>query len=586
MTLHLASGLHLPLDAATQTFLIVGKRGSGKSSTGTRLAEQLIRAEVPVAVLDPVDVWWGLKAGKDGRPDGGLSVYVFGGDHADLPLEPTAGVLMADVVVDHRVSVVFVLRTFSNREKARFVADFAEQLFKRNREVLHLFAEEAHELMPQQPFRGEEEMLGRMLRLQKLGRTSGIGLTCITQRPASLNKNATTQAEILIAHRILGPQDRDAVEGWIKHHRQEERKKEVLTTLPELKTGEAWIWAPDFPEEKPLGLRRTKVSMPDTFDSRRTPKPGEKRLQPKALATVDLEKLRSKMAATIERAKGEDPRELRRQMAELRQQLTQSKAPAPARVEIKEREIVKPAMVQRIERLVRKIERVGQSASNIQVALAKACEPLGSVLLDLDAQTARLSAALTKTAGDHNAARTGAGSFQMRIRGAGAGYVPPDLARPSPPSGQLPVGPRRILTTIAQDAEGVSRDQLSVLTGYKRSTRDTYLQRLRERHLIELAGDRIVATAEGTAALGSEFEPLPTGLALLEYWMTRLPRGEQAVFKVVVDAYPKAVDREHISEIAEYKRSTRDTYLQRLISRRLVVAEERGQVRAADELFR
>lgn len=316
-SLTLASGLLLPVDAATQTFLVVGKRGSGKSSTATRLAEQLIHAHVQIAVLDPVDVWWGLKAGQDGSPTGGLDVYVFGGDHADLPLEPTAGVLMADLLVDHRVSAVFVLRTFSNRDKARFVADFAEQLFKRNREVLHLFAEEAHELMPQQPYRGEEEMLGRMLRLQKLGRTSGIGLSCITQRPASLNKNATTQAEILVAHRILGPQDRDAVEGWIKHHRQEERKKEVLTTLPELKTGEAWLWAPDFPEDKPLGLRRVKVLPPDTFDSRRTPKPGERRAEPKGLAPVDLEKLRSKMAATIERAKAEDPRELRRRIGEL-----------------------------------------------------------------------------------------------------------------------------------------------------------------------------------------------------------------------------------------------------------------------------
>ncbi len=149
-TLHLASNLALPLDASTQTFLIVGKRGSGKSSTATRFGEELIRAHVPIAVLDPVDVWWGLKAGRDGKSTGGLGVYVFGGKHADLPLEATAGALMADVLVDHRVSAVFVLRTFSNREKARFVSDFAEQLFKRNQDVLHVFAEEAHELMPQQ----------------------------------------------------------------------------------------------------------------------------------------------------------------------------------------------------------------------------------------------------------------------------------------------------------------------------------------------------------------------------------------------------------------------------------------------------
>ena len=49
-------------------------------------------------------------------------------------------------------------------------------------------------------------------------------------------------------------------------------------------------------------------------------------------------------------------------------------------------------------------------------------------------------------------------------------------------------------------------------------------------------------------------------------------------------AYPKAVDRDEVSAAAEYKRSTRDAYLQRLTARRLVVTE-RGQVRASEELF-
>src|SRR6266576_3094760 len=70
VVLRIADGLSLPVEAATETFLIVGKRGSGKSSTATRLAEQFIRSKVPIAVLDPVDVWWGLKAGATGTREG------------------------------------------------------------------------------------------------------------------------------------------------------------------------------------------------------------------------------------------------------------------------------------------------------------------------------------------------------------------------------------------------------------------------------------------------------------------------------------------------------------------------------------
>jgi hypothetical protein len=131
----------------------------------------------------------------------------------------------------------------------------------------------------------------------------------------------------------------------------------------------------------------------------------------------------------------------------------------------------------------------------------------------------------------------------------------------------------------------VTREQLTVLTGYKRSTRDTYIQRLHSRGAVALAGGRIVATDEGLTSLGDDFAPLPTGDALREHWMQRLPDGERKVLAVLVEAYPKAVERGQLDEATGFKRSSRDTYLQRLSARKLVVSEGRGAVRAAEELF-
>src|ERR1017187_2368610 len=318
--IRLAENLSLPVDVATQTLLIVGKRGSGKTSTAVRLAEQLHHAGVPFAVVDPVDVWWGLKAARDGK-SAGLSVYVFGGRHADLPLEPTSGALVADVLVEHRASAVLSMKHFSGRERSRFVSDFCDRMFARNTQPFHLFLEEAHEVAPQNPFKGEEEMLGRVTRIWKLGRSSGLGGSAVTQRPASLSKNITTQAEILVVHRTLGPQDVAAIREWIKYHGERE---EILAQLGELKTGEAFVWAPDFPEGHPIGLRRVKILERETFDSSATPKAGEKPAEPKTLGPADLEALRSKMTATIERAKADDPRELRREIAALKQKLAES----------------------------------------------------------------------------------------------------------------------------------------------------------------------------------------------------------------------------------------------------------------------
>jgi hypothetical protein len=168
---------------------------------------------------------------------------------------------------------------------------------------------------------------------------------------------------------------------------------------------------------------------------------------------------------------------------------------------------------------------------------------------------------------------------------------PPDVhnarrLRPAAGSGEsLPRGERAILTAAAQHPDGVTREQLTVLTGYKRSSRDTYVQRLRERGHLEARGEQLLATQAGVDALGADFEPLPTGDALRAYWLGRLPEGERRVLEVVVEAYPKPIDRERISEATDYKRSSRDTYLQRLGARKLVTTERGGLVRAADELF-
>ena len=58
--------------------------------------------------------------------------------------------------------------------------------------------------------------------------------------------------------------------------------------------------------------------------------------------------------------------------------------------------------------------------------------------------------------------------------------------------------------SVAQFAKalGVTRQQLTILTGYKRSTRDAYIQRLRERGHVEASGDRVTATQSGVDALG------------------------------------------------------------------------------------
>lgn len=534
MSLRLADGLALPADAATQTFLVVGKRGSGKSSTATRLAEQLIRAHVPVAVLDPVDVWWGIKAGADGTSEGGLPVYVFGGRHADLPLEPGAGSLMADVLVDDRLNAVMVLREFSNLDKARFVANFAERLYRRNQDPLFLIAEEAHELMPQQPFRGEEEMLGRMTRLFKLGRTSGIGAGAITQRVASLNKNATTQAEVLIAHRTTGPQDVKAIDGWIEHHHQQALRQQVLSTLAELKTGEAWIWAPDFPEDKPIGLRRTIMLLPETFDSRRTPKVGERRREPKQLADVDLDRLRSKMAATIERAKAADPRALQQTIAQLRRQVAELERRPAAAPKIVERPALTAAHRALLDEAASRFERAS-------AGLADAAKALQDYAHQVVAELRMVRGTLAPT-----------------IPAFSIGSAPMVSARPSrrgPTSdaaGDVTPYQRDILQALARfenlGIPQVNRRHVAAVAGKspKSSAYDGALRGLRDAGRIAYSGTGdLILTADGRALTIPEDRPVDL---LAAYKSAVLSAYQGALLDVLAAAAPDWLTRDELSE--------------------------------------
>jgi DNA helicase HerA-like ATPase len=57
MKINLGS-IQIPLNAATKTFALLGKRGSGKTYNAGVLAEEFHKNNIPFVVFDPIDVWW------------------------------------------------------------------------------------------------------------------------------------------------------------------------------------------------------------------------------------------------------------------------------------------------------------------------------------------------------------------------------------------------------------------------------------------------------------------------------------------------------------------------------------------------
>lgn len=544
----------LPLDLVTQSLAILAKRGSGKSYTAAVFTEELLEAGQQVVVIDPTGSAWGIKSSADGNSPG-YEVVVFGGDNADLPLEETSGKVLARAVVEHRFSCVLDLNLFRKGAALRFLTDFLETLYLLNRQPIHIVCDEADYYAPQKPFGEEARALGAMQDIVRRGRRKGIGCTLISQRPSVLNKDVLTQCEVLVALRLVHPRDIDAIEAWVAVHGEPSKAVTMIESLPPLEIGTAWFWSPGWGDI----FERVRIRKRRTFDSGATPKAGETLKAPKRRAEIDLEKLGAEIKATAERAKESDPRALHAKIASLEKQLRE-----------KEPEVIFQKVPFIPDHVLKIISAVNDQADTL----------------------ARLAKALKIDAGKKQDESGEELTYKLKhIPTAPHIIRPADFKLPRPPSssesrpdGTLPKGERATLIACAQYPDGVTREQLTVLTGYKRSSRDAYVQRLKEKGFVEVNANGVFSTADGLSALG-EFEPLPTGDALREYWMNRLPEGERRVLDVLVESYPDPVERSKIDEVTGYQRSSRDAYLQRMKAKRLVEITGAGHVRASHELF-
>lgn len=568
--LKIAKELSLPLDAVTQKLAWLGRTGSGKTYGCKRFVEQALRAGAQVVILDPVGVWAGLRLGPKA-----FDVPVLGGLFGDIPLEPTAGELVADLVVDHGSSMVLDVSQMTDADRRRFAQPFAERFFQRKKaapSAVHLVLEECQEFVAQNPQAGEERMLHEFQRISKLGRNFGIGVSLISQRPQEVNKKALNQTECVFAFQLTGPQERKALDYWLSDKGLDGGKLGHL--LPHLEVGAPHVWSPGW-----LKVSKVVHILPiDTLDTSQTPKVGEKSFRQRTLEPIDLKALGAAMASAVAKKQATDPKVLLARIAELEKQAGKpAAAPAPERVEVPMFDAEAFADLERglSQEIVESIDRLrlalGNSKGKLHTYKSKCLESNGAKA-GLGGAPRTVKAASAPAAQHRAAAATPSRQNGTSHSGAAA-------------DASLGKGELAVLIAVAQHRDGVTREQITVLTGYKRSTRDAYLQRLRAAGHVEESGGRIHGTNGGRHALGSSWQPLPTGAALREHWLERLPEGERAVLEVAIAAHPDWVTREAISEASGYKRSTRDAYIQRLRTRRLLADAERGGVKASDELF-
>lgn len=306
-----------PPAALSQHIAVLGKTGSGKSYAVRGIVEGLLDGKARVCMIDPTGTWNGLRSSATGKSPG-YPVVIFGGNHADLPLSGTHGEAIAEIIGTTSTPAIIDTSLMKVGERTRFFADFADALVRKNKGPLHLVIDEAHLFAPQGKVNDPQSgaMLHAANNLVSLGRSRGLRIILITQRPAKLHKDSLTQVETLVAMRLIAPQDRKAVEEWIKDNADEAKGREIIVSLATLKTGQAWVWAPE------LGiLERIAFPKIKTFDSGRAPDGSEAKGQ--VLAPIDREAIAQQLKTVAADALANDPAALKKRIAELERQAKQ-----------------------------------------------------------------------------------------------------------------------------------------------------------------------------------------------------------------------------------------------------------------------
>jgi hypothetical protein len=601
--LHISPDLALSLDGVTQTFAIMAKRGVGKTHTGSVMAEEMLKQGQPIVVYDPTSAWWGLKSSADGKRPG-FPVVIFGGEHADVPLEETAGEMIATVIVERRLPAILDCGLMRKGARIRFMTAFCETLYHKNREPLHFFIDEAQTVAPQNLKAMPEiaRLVGALEDIILQGRRRGLGVTVISPRPAIVNTSIRSACEVLIAMQIVGPHDRKAIQDWIDVHGDDmNAAKEMMTSLSSLKRGEAWIWSPAWLEL----FVRTKFRRRETFDSSATPEVGSRAAAPSRMADIDLAKLGAEIAATVERVKADDPKELRKQIAELQRQLKARPAAAPAKAERIEVPVLKETdrkwLFHSFNELRIKLAETRDSNRRAVKVYESMEKDFQTFERGLDCIAQSVSGFTSITNGEKGkrptAIATGtsiparrpvqatAPAHSSTISGGGGNPAAPDadISRPQ----------QRILDALASfQAMGVPTVRRVLVAFYsgaspRSSTFTNNLGALRSQGFISYPdSDHLMLTDVGIAN-AKPIEAFTTNEALHQAWFAKLPRPQMAILKKVIDIYSDDIDKEQLAQ-AVGASATSSTYTNNLGALRSLGAidyPERGRVRATAMMF-
>lgn len=570
--------------------LICANSGGGKSWL-MRLIAELLFGIMPVIIFDIEGEFATLREKFD---------FVLVGPNGETPADCRSAKLVIQKLLELRASAVIDLSEMEPRERHRYIRLAAEAAINSPKNLWRPTAfmfDEAHEVCPENG-KGESEAKGAVLAFATKGRKRQFLAIFATQRVHKLALDCRAEClnrmigmtfepdDLKVAASILGISGKDGLGGFNRMMRTMEEGnfytfgRAISLTVCLVKVGQV----------------QTRHGIQENQRHKAPPTPDNiKALLPKL---ADLPQLADEQAKT--------EKELKQEVADLRRKLKDAARAVPA--------VLAPKVQTKTEKIIvirpQDLKLIRETAANQNKVLqhcAKITARVGDDLATLNRLTSVLENAQKVLESAKNGAQLPtkqAVSITTKVlekappvlektHGYSAGPVKEapqletvEFGHPlrTPGAGQgewremqddLKPGEIKVLSAVAQYPDGLKEEQISVLTGYRRTTRYENLKALKRKEYVTDEGGIIRATQRGIAALGDDYRPLPTGEELIAHWRKNLTGGELRIFEFAIQRQAPFDNGEELQAAVNMKRTSCYEAMKALVARHILTLDNR-----------
>lgn len=549
---------------------VVGIRDSGKSYTGTLLAEQLMDSGMPIIALDPAGIWRFLRVPGAGK---GYPVVVVGGDGADIPLKAaTIGQVVLSALQGGVSLVIDFTGVPSKADMRRIVKDTVDVLMKHNKNygLRHVFIEEAAEFVPQKVRDGH--VYEAVERLVRIGGNMGLGVTMINPRTQNLNKEVLELCENIILHRQLGKNSLENLHGWFEARGLDE-PKELSQSVAGLASGQAVVWLSTSTEPATVKVQQKNSMHPDRRDTKATTAALRKQVD----AGQFINGLLKTLPAVEAEIKANDPTALKAEIARLT-------------AELKKKPVAATGLTSADETRIRSegwnAGWAGAMKESAQISSAKD-KVINKARAAAVALVAMLPEQVPSALADRNVTSSPPKAVASIIKQVLTGPHPIS----APPEG-LSGRHMRIINALAwwgaAGQEMPTRSQVAGVAKYApgNGNFNNLVGALKTQGLVEYpTPGTIKLTADGAAL--AEPQQMPTTEALHDAARAIVSGRHAKILNAVLSVYPTEMTRQELADASGYQpgNGNFNNLVGKLKTLDLVTYPIQGQVKAADWLF-